>query len=97
MDPYNNELTGGSLSSLMGMPIKIYLIVAVLTSIIFFVYKTIKGEFPGLSMLLFTVICILVSTLLMGGLYIYNPLIAWVVSIVLTLISAIGTFLFLTR
>jgi len=59
-------------------PLKIYLLVAVISSIVFFTYNVLKGKgFPGISSLCMNLCCIILSAFMVMGLCVYNSIVAW--------------------
>jgi hypothetical protein len=93
---YDN-LSGGGLDFFC-TPLKIYLVVAVLSSIIYFAYKTLRGDgFPGISTLCSNIMCIILSSFLVAGLCVYNSILAWLFVIILSLCSVSGTYYYLTN
>lgn len=93
---YDN-VTGGGLDFFC-TPLKLYLIVAVLSSITYFAYKALKGhEFPGMSALCSNVSCIILSAFLVSGMCMYNSILAWAVVIIFSLCSICVTYYYLTQ
>lgn len=81
---YDNCQNGGMLGSFC-TPLKIYLLVAVIISIVYFSYSTLKGKgFPGMSALCMNACCIILSSFLVTGLCVYNSILAWAVVILLS-------------
>ena len=88
---YDNYQGGGMFGNFC-TPLKIYLLVAVVMSIVYFSYNTLKGKgFPGMSALCMNVCCIILSSFLVTGLCVYNSILAWAFVILLSFCSVCGT------
>ena len=86
--------TGGK-KSIGGMfsctPLTIYLVITIISVLIFYSYKAIKGSFPDISTLSCTCCSILISACIIQVLCFTNPIAAWALMFVLSGLIICGT------
>ena len=72
-------------------PLKVYLIIAVISTLIFYTYKIIKGHGFNLSAISSTMCGIVISGFIITSLCAYNTTIAWICAGILCFCSILST------
>lgn len=74
-------------------PVKIYLFIAILSTLIYIGMQTMKGNFPGISMICCACCCISIGASVVGALcQVYFGVPAWASVILLLICACVGIF-----